>query len=257
MTSNGRSESPSRRLDSWTEIAEYLGRSSRTVQRWHTDYHLPIHRLGGSKGSLFAYTNELDTWMWSRGQEESAQKISSHRPVLVHAAPAHTEAAPLSDEGAHSDSHGITKDRSADLVGVAQRLWETLSHTNIETMARLFRQAIDLDPSNADAYAGLALAFIVEGLLDDLPMRSATASAQAALTRALEMTSESGERSASAKTRCPRCNGHMRRVYRSGVFETTVFPKFGYYPWECPNCETRKLFRARGRREHEHHRVHV
>ena len=54
------------RLDSWKEIAVYLGRSCRTVQRWHRGYGLPIRHLGGLSTSVFAYTDELDFWLRGR-----------------------------------------------------------------------------------------------------------------------------------------------------------------------------------------------
>jgi hypothetical protein len=53
----------SRRLDSWKEIAEYLGRDVRTATRWEAQ-GLPLHRVPGGKGtSVFAYTHEIDAWM--------------------------------------------------------------------------------------------------------------------------------------------------------------------------------------------------
>lgn len=57
------SEGSNERLDSWKEIAAYLGRQVRTVQGWERDEGLPIHRLPHkSKGSVFAYMPELDAW---------------------------------------------------------------------------------------------------------------------------------------------------------------------------------------------------
>jgi Tol biopolymer transport system component len=59
---------PSRtRLDSWKEIAAYLGREVRTVQRWEKNDGLPVHRLFHSKrGSVYATPEELDRWLESR-----------------------------------------------------------------------------------------------------------------------------------------------------------------------------------------------
>src|SRR5258708_8965622 len=55
------------RLDSWKEIATYLGRSERTVRRWEDSEGLPVHRLQHEKrGSVFAYRAELDQWWESR-----------------------------------------------------------------------------------------------------------------------------------------------------------------------------------------------
>jgi hypothetical protein len=51
------------RLDSWKEIAAYLRRDVRTVQRWEKLAGLPVHRHENDKvGSVFAFTHELDSW---------------------------------------------------------------------------------------------------------------------------------------------------------------------------------------------------
>ena len=58
---------PQERLDSWKEIAAYLKRGTRTLQRWEREQGLPVHRLGGRKpGSVFAYKPELDGWWRER-----------------------------------------------------------------------------------------------------------------------------------------------------------------------------------------------
>jgi Tfp pilus assembly protein PilF len=59
-------QTPNRRLDSWKEIATFFDRDERTVKRWEKERSLPIHRLpGGSRGRVFASTNELYAWMHS------------------------------------------------------------------------------------------------------------------------------------------------------------------------------------------------
>jgi len=55
--SNGR-----KRLDSWKEIAAFFGRDERTVSRWEKELGLPIHRLPGTKGRVYAYAEELLAW---------------------------------------------------------------------------------------------------------------------------------------------------------------------------------------------------
>jgi len=55
------------RLDSWKEVAVYLKRDVRTVQRWERKEGLPIHRhVHDKKGSVFAFKSELDTWRAQR-----------------------------------------------------------------------------------------------------------------------------------------------------------------------------------------------
>ena len=50
-------------LNSWRDIASYLGRSVRTVQRWESDFGLPVHRAGNNKRSALALSSELDEWL--------------------------------------------------------------------------------------------------------------------------------------------------------------------------------------------------
>jgi TolB-like protein/Tfp pilus assembly protein PilF len=60
-------DSNERRLESWGEIATYLRRDIRTVQRWEHDYGLPVRRLViGKMGQVYAYRSELDRWIKQR-----------------------------------------------------------------------------------------------------------------------------------------------------------------------------------------------
>ena len=55
------------RLDSWKEIAAYLGREVRTVQLWEKGEGLPIHRHQHARqGSVYAFKPELDAWREAR-----------------------------------------------------------------------------------------------------------------------------------------------------------------------------------------------
>lgn len=50
-------------LTSWKEIASYLGRTPRTVQRWEKDFQLPVHRPIHKQSRLvIADTDEIDHW---------------------------------------------------------------------------------------------------------------------------------------------------------------------------------------------------
>src|ERR1700674_2265469 len=57
------------RLDSWKDIATYLGRDIRTAMRWQKN-DLPVHRVPGvQRHAVFAYTNEIDAWLVSQDKE--------------------------------------------------------------------------------------------------------------------------------------------------------------------------------------------
>lgn len=58
---------PDDRLDSWKEIAAFLRRGVRTVQRWEATEGLPVHRHQHRKlGSVFALKSEVSAWWKSR-----------------------------------------------------------------------------------------------------------------------------------------------------------------------------------------------
>lgn len=91
-----------RRLESWGEIASYLRREIRTVQRWERYHGLPVHRLViGKLGSVYAYPSELDQWRREREPKESEAEEPSKGPngetpsaetIVVTPSPAQPEA---------------------------------------------------------------------------------------------------------------------------------------------------------------------
>jgi TolB-like protein/Flp pilus assembly protein TadD len=70
------------RLESWKEIAAYLGREVRTVQRWALARSLPVHRLpgGGRRPRVFSLKSEIDAWM--RAGVESPREDGASVAVL-------------------------------------------------------------------------------------------------------------------------------------------------------------------------------
>jgi tetratricopeptide (TPR) repeat protein len=55
------------RLESWKEIAAYLKREVRTVQRWEKNEGLPVHRhQHDERSTVYAFKTEFDAW-WGTG----------------------------------------------------------------------------------------------------------------------------------------------------------------------------------------------
>jgi hypothetical protein len=51
-------------LTSWKDIARYMGKGVRTVQRWEQDFGLPVRRPQGSnKKAVLARPRDLDAWV--------------------------------------------------------------------------------------------------------------------------------------------------------------------------------------------------
>jgi hypothetical protein len=76
-------------LTSWKEIASYLGRTPRTVQRWEKEFSLPVHRPAHKQSRLvIADTDELDTWATRHGDlkdstpEQENHLAATERPAL-------------------------------------------------------------------------------------------------------------------------------------------------------------------------------
>lgn len=50
-------------LNTWKEIAQYVGRSVRTIQRWESELGFPIHRpRGKQRSAVIAMPPEIDEW---------------------------------------------------------------------------------------------------------------------------------------------------------------------------------------------------
>jgi tetratricopeptide (TPR) repeat protein len=73
-----------RRLDSWKEIAAFFQRDTRTVRRWEQTRRLPVRRVPGRRGYVFAYAEELNQWLRSadaKAAEEEAAEPDAAEPL--------------------------------------------------------------------------------------------------------------------------------------------------------------------------------
>jgi TolB-like protein/Tfp pilus assembly protein PilF len=113
-----------RRLDSWKGIAEYLGRSVRTVVRWRDECGLPVHRVPGGKGhAVFAYSEEIDRWLVGKSDVQQA-------------APSEDEAAPRPEravEVSSSDELPTVTDCSAGVSPILEPGWSPESDKETRT----------------------------------------------------------------------------------------------------------------------------
>lgn len=62
------------RLDSWKEIAAYLKRDVRTVQRWEKNEKLPVHRhVHEKQGTVYSFKSQIDEWARGRRLPDEAE----------------------------------------------------------------------------------------------------------------------------------------------------------------------------------------
>ena len=76
-------------LSSWKEIAAFLGKGVRTVQRWESCLGLPVHRPGGDHGGVLAYPAEIDGWCQKQWTDDG--EFAHDRHGKRQAADAHQE----------------------------------------------------------------------------------------------------------------------------------------------------------------------
>jgi hypothetical protein len=82
-------------LECWKDIATYLRRDVRTVQRWEKTAGLPIHRVQNSKsGSVYAFKSEIDSWRRIRAVKIGRERLpvvqvfsKAEEPIPVKALP--------------------------------------------------------------------------------------------------------------------------------------------------------------------------
>lgn len=78
-------------LQSWKQIAKYVGRTERTVQRWEQEFGFPVHPPSGkSRSSVMALVTEIEEW--TRDRPSLVQIRSSARLNREMLMPSHTRA---------------------------------------------------------------------------------------------------------------------------------------------------------------------
>ena len=66
-------------LTSWKEIAQYIGKGVRTVQRWEGELGFPVRRMqAGRKSSVLAVPGEIDAWVQSQrlGEQPGSERTT-------------------------------------------------------------------------------------------------------------------------------------------------------------------------------------
>jgi tetratricopeptide (TPR) repeat protein len=184
------------RLDSWKEIAAFFRRDTRTVRRWEQTRRLPVHRVPGRRGYVFAYVEELNQWLRSADAKAAEEEASIDSLASEEPADFEREVARASEVPAHVSS-SPSRFRFATLAGVlllillagfavARKLnrqrsvaagsivspadlsesakltlrgryyWDRRTEGGLQQALDAYIQAVVHDNNNARAYAGLA-----------------------------------------------------------------------------------------------------
>ena len=195
---------PRDRLESWKEIAAYLNRSERTVRRWEEKEGLPVHRLAHDKrGSVYAFTWELDKWRDSRRQlveaepTDVARKNGAHRRRFVWAVAALSAVSLLSGGVwwfARQESSPAARQPDPEAVRLAQlaNFSGNAGRTQVETGLRYYQEAIRRDPNYARAWTGLAVGHFVRIWFGEVKTAEAVAQARHEVEQSLRLDPTDG-----------------------------------------------------------------
>lgn len=143
-------------LNSWKEIATFLGRGVRTVQRWERELELPVRRVRRSEHSpVFAYAWELEDWLKSRPAPGGAGSDGRfHHPTQAgHVRLRHSEIHGVSEQTVQRSQHLVQRLGSLliEQRSSAEMLVQTLEATRTginELRQRRLNQYADHIPIN-------------------------------------------------------------------------------------------------------------
>lgn len=117
-------------LTCWKDIARYMGKGVRTVQRWEQKLDLPVRRPRGNayKSSVVARTPDLDIWLasrWSnRTQEEAHAEAASH-----HQTNADLDRAIQVSRALRAANHQLANEVSSELKALIQHCRQIRQYT--------------------------------------------------------------------------------------------------------------------------------
>lgn len=126
---------------------------------------MPVHHFGGAKGSVFAFSGELDRWL----QQGSTGPTGERAIVEEHRA------------------------RSRQLTADADAMWRLCSERNLAAIVSRYRQAADEDPNNRAALTGLSCSLVTSALMGVVDGFVAYPSAAEALRRVPHDGSDNGD----------------------------------------------------------------
>ena len=191
-----------RRLRSWKEIAAYFGTDERTVKRWEAR-GLPVQRVpGGARTPVYADTQALDQWMSGKSAipaptgDTGADAAKSARRARLMAGIGIAAATTIglsaialtrNDTAEAPQPRHQPSQRAVDLYTAAVYQADRATPESMRRAISLFGQAITDDPAYAEAYAGLAQAYLRLRVFAAVTEAEAYPRAKAAAQRAIEL----------------------------------------------------------------------
>src|SRR6266700_925573 len=147
-----------RKLDSWKEIADYLDREVRTVQRWEKTENLPVRRHEHQKKStVYAFTSELDEWRKNRQPKDDPEADAAFVPE-----PDAADEGLLPNRENHQGAPPATKENEHRTLRIGRWLGVAVLGASLVALLSVTYLNLSLDPphlgviaaASSSAYAG-------------------------------------------------------------------------------------------------------
>jgi hypothetical protein len=101
----------SRVLTSWKDVANYVGKGVRTVQRWEHTLGLPVRRptTDHSKATLIVDSNELEAWLRATFRSRKIDEVKLDWDLIKRSNQLIAESGPIRDEHSRlvEESHRV------------------------------------------------------------------------------------------------------------------------------------------------------
>jgi hypothetical protein len=118
-------------LSSWKDIAKYLGKGVRTVQRWERHLGLPVRRpIGASqKSAVVLYRGDVDAWLATRFSARALQKNEVRADQMSSSARTNLTEGIRTARELRTANHALTEQISACIRQLAERCDQLTSQT--------------------------------------------------------------------------------------------------------------------------------
>lgn len=118
-------------LNGWKEIAGYVARDRRTVERWEKQRGLPVRRMpGAGRATVYALISELDEWLASSKPDETEAEDAGDGPAPeTIATKSNGEIEEVGGIEAASEPRAAAQEKAPELPSAGR--WETIAAWSI------------------------------------------------------------------------------------------------------------------------------
>lgn len=132
-----------------------------------------------------------NTALWTEDFDRDPKGVFDVARLIADAIPRQMQLAVDSDDNGHRDATGSADPDALDLYYQGRYFYNQITAAGARSAQELYQQALEIDPNYADAYAGIADAWIVRMQFEHIPQLTINEEIGRHLEKALELDSNS------------------------------------------------------------------